>query len=136
MSYALSFKDLEAYKLAREISFEIFNISKLFPAEEKYSLTDQISRSSRSIGAQIAESWGNRRYEKHFISKLTDADSEHFETQHYSLELCPESFLLNADLPQRHQSLIDGVFYLLTGIFQQLQQALRKHILVMNNKYL
>jgi len=83
MNYVLSFKDLETYKLARTIAFSIFEISKSFPSEEKYSLTDQIRRSSRSVGAQIAESWGKRRYEKHFISKLTDADSEQFETQHW-----------------------------------------------------
>jgi len=83
MSYALSFKDLETYKLAREISFEIFIISNTFPREEKYSLTDQIRRSSRSVGAQIAESWGKRKYMKHFVLKLSDSDSELFKTQHW-----------------------------------------------------
>ena len=53
-----------------------------FPGEERYSLSDQMRRSSRSIGAQIAEVWGKRRYEMHFISKLTDADAEQLETQH------------------------------------------------------
>jgi len=96
MNYVVSFKDLETYKLAREISFEIFNITKSFPAEEKYSLTDQIRRSSRSVGSQIAESWGKRRYEKHFISKLTDADAEQFETQHW-LEVAKECKYLNDD---------------------------------------
>jgi len=61
----------------------IFEFSKNFPKEETYSLTDQIRRSSRSIGAQIAEAWGKRRYKKHFISKLTDSDSEQLETQHW-----------------------------------------------------
>jgi four helix bundle protein len=83
MGYALSFKDLETYKLAREISYEIFIVSNSFPREEKYSLTDQIRRSSRSVGAQIAESWGKRKYIRHFVSKLTDSDSEQFETQHW-----------------------------------------------------
>lgn len=83
MNYANSFKDLEVYKLSREMAKDIFFITKNFPTEEKYSLTDQIRRSSRSVGAQIAEAWGKRRYEKHFISKLTDADSEQFETQHW-----------------------------------------------------
>jgi four helix bundle protein len=58
-------------------------LSKTFPKEETYSLTDQIRRSSRSVGAQIAEAWGKRRYKKHFISKLTDSDSEQLETQHW-----------------------------------------------------
>jgi four helix bundle protein len=83
MSYVKSFKELEVYKKSRELSNDIFIATTVFPKEEKYSLTDQIRRSSRSIGAQIAESWGKRRYEKHFISKLTDADSEQFETQHW-----------------------------------------------------
>ena len=61
----------------------MFELTKAFPKEEMYSLTDQIRRSSRSIGAQIAEAWAKRRYEKHFISKLTDADGEQQETQHW-----------------------------------------------------
>lgn len=83
MNYAKSFRELEVYKLSRELAREIFQISKSFPKEETYSLTDQIRRSSRSIGAQIAEAWAKRRYEKHFISKLTDADGEQQETQHW-----------------------------------------------------
>ena len=62
---------------------QIYEISRAFPRAESYSLTDQIPRSSRSIGAQIAEAWAKRRYEKHFISKLTDADGEQMETQHW-----------------------------------------------------
>ena len=81
--HAKSYKDLEVYKLARQLSLEIFEASKSFPKEEMYSLTDQIRRSSRSVGAQIAEAWAKRRYEKHFISKLTDADGEQQETQHW-----------------------------------------------------
>jgi four helix bundle protein len=87
MVYVKSFRDLEVYKLAREVSKEIYLLSKAFPSEERYSLTDQIRRSSRSVGAQIAESWGKRRYENHFISKLTDADSEQLETQHWPCEI-------------------------------------------------
>jgi len=83
MKHAKSFKDLEVYQLSREIAKEIFVITKNFPVEEKYSLTDQIRRSSRSVGAQISESWGKRRYENHFILKLTDADAEQYETQHW-----------------------------------------------------
>lgn len=83
MEHAKSFRDLEVYKLARQLSGEIYEASKSFPKEEMYSLTDQIRRSSRSVGAQIAEAWAKRRYEKHFISKLTDADGEQQETQHW-----------------------------------------------------
>ena len=83
MEYVKSFRDLEVYKVSRQLSRDIFEISKKFPREEMYSLTDQVRRSSRSVGAQIAESWAKRKYEKHFISKLTDADGEQLETQHW-----------------------------------------------------
>jgi four helix bundle protein len=88
LSHAKNFRDLLVYQKAVVVSHRIFEISKGFPKEETYSLTDQIRRSSRSIGAQIAEAWGKRRYEKHFISKLTDADAEQMETQHWLDEAC------------------------------------------------
>ena len=78
-----SFRELEVYELARQLSKEIFEMSKSFPKGEMFSLTDQIRRSSRSTGAQIAEAWAKRKYEKHFVSKLTDADGEQLETQHW-----------------------------------------------------
>src|SRR5512139_3224278 len=83
LEYATSFRDLLVYQKARELSLEIFRLTKRFPKEESYSLTDQVRRSSRSVGAQIAEAWAKRRYEKHFISKLTDSDGEQQETQHW-----------------------------------------------------
>jgi four helix bundle protein len=83
MSFVSSYQDLHVYKLSRELAKEIYERSKQFPPEEKFSLTDQIRRSSRSIRAQIAESWAKRRYEKHFISKLSDADGEQMETEHW-----------------------------------------------------
>lgn len=75
--------ELEVYKLACDLSIEIYVLTQAFPKEEKYSLTDQIRRSSRSVGAQLAEAWAKRRYPKHFISKLTEADGEQLETQHW-----------------------------------------------------
>lgn len=72
-----------AYKLAHELTQRIFEHTKKFPKEETYALTDQVRRSFRSNGANIAEAWAKRRYEKHFISKLTDADGEQQETQHW-----------------------------------------------------
>lgn len=83
MSYVKNFRDLETYRLSRQLSKTIFIISRSFPKEETYSLTDQILRSARSTGAQVAEAWTKRRYEKHFLSKLTDADAEQLETQHW-----------------------------------------------------
>lgn len=83
LPYAKNFRDLLAYQKARALSLELFKLTRSFPKEETYSLTDQVRRSSRSVGAQIAEAWALRRYEKHFISKLTDADGEQHETQHW-----------------------------------------------------
>lgn len=77
------FWELEVYKLCSQLTKEIFELSKTFPKEEMYSLTDQIRRASRSVGGQIAEAWGKRKYEKHFVSKLTDANGEQLETQHW-----------------------------------------------------
>jgi four helix bundle protein len=81
--HARCFRDLLVYQKAKEVAENIFEISKRFPKEEIYALTDQIRRSSRAIGAQLAEAWGKRRYEKHFISKLTDADAEQMEARHW-----------------------------------------------------
>jgi four helix bundle protein len=77
----LTFKDLTVYKKAFDLAMNIFEISKSFPKEEKYSLTDQIRRSSRSVCSSIAEAYRKRRYEAHFISKTSDADMENSETQ-------------------------------------------------------
>lgn len=76
-----SFRDLIVYQKAYTLAMEIFEISKSFPKEEKYSLTDQIRRSSRSVTANIAEAWAKRVYPKHFVSKLSDSLSEEFETE-------------------------------------------------------
>lgn len=83
LPYVQSYRSLTTYKHAIDLANQIFQISLNFPKEETYSLTDQLRRSSRSIGAQIAESWGKRRYIKHFISKLTDAYAEAYETEHW-----------------------------------------------------
>jgi four helix bundle protein len=74
-------RDLEVYKRAFDAAMTIFQLSKCFPAEERYSLTDQIRRSSRSVCANLAEAWRKRRYEAAFISKLSDAEGEAAETQ-------------------------------------------------------
>lgn len=76
----MDFTELLAYKKSFSLAMEIFKISKSFPKEETFSLTDQIRRSSRSVSANIAEAYRKRRYVKHFISKLTDSDGENSET--------------------------------------------------------
>ena len=81
MSRIKSHLDLDVYKLAFESAMHIFELSKQFPKEETYSLTDQIRRSSRSMCANIAEGWRKRRYEAAFVSKLSDVEAEAAETQ-------------------------------------------------------
>lgn len=78
-----TFEQLRVYQGACELDLAVFQASKSFPKEELYSLTDQVRRSSRSIGANIAEAWAKRRYPAHFVSKLTDADGELQETKHW-----------------------------------------------------
>src|ERR1039458_2246201 len=78
-----SFKELRVYQLACDLDQKVFLETKAWPREEKYALVDQIRRSSRAIGANLAESWAKRRYPAHFVSKLTDADGELQETRHW-----------------------------------------------------
>jgi four helix bundle protein len=75
-----SAKDLAVYKTAYELAMKIFEVSKRFPTEEKFALTSQIRRSSRSVCLNLREAWAKRRYEAHFVSKLTDSDGENSET--------------------------------------------------------
>jgi len=76
-----SAKDLTVYKLAYDLAMEIFELSKHFPPGERFALTTQIRRSSRSVCLNLREAWAKRRYEAHFISKLTDCDGEDSETE-------------------------------------------------------
>jgi four helix bundle protein len=75
------YKDLIVYQKAYKLAMDIFEVSKKFPPEEKYSLTDQIRRSSRSVCANLAEGYRKRRYPAHFLSKLSDSETENTETE-------------------------------------------------------
>lgn len=75
-----SAKDLKVYKVSYALAMKIFEITKGFPIEERYALTSQIRRSSRSVCLNLRETWAKRRYEAHFVSKLTDCDGENSET--------------------------------------------------------
>ncbi|MCC7119030.1 MAG: four helix bundle protein [Anaerolineales bacterium] len=97
-------RDLKVYQLAYKLAMEIFNESKSFPKEEKYSLTDQIRRSSRSVAANIAEGFRKRQYPKMFVSKLADADGEATETQVW-LDLARDCEYLATE---KHAELIKG----------------------------
>ena len=109
MSRIQSHEELDVYRLAFEAAMRVFEISKGFPREETYSLTDQIRRSSRSVCSNIAEAWRKRRYEAAFVSKLNDAESEAAETQtwlQFAIEcgyLAPE---IGAELRQTYDYII------------------------------
>ena len=98
------YRDLKVYQLAYKLAMDIFNASKSFPKEEKYSLTDQIRRSSRSVTANIAEGFRKRQYPKMFVSKLADADGEATETQVW-LDFARDSEYLS---PELHTELVKG----------------------------
>jgi four helix bundle protein len=98
------YRDLKVYQLAYKLAMDIFNVSKSFPKEERYSLTDQIRRSSRSVAANIAEGFRKRRYPNMFVSKMADADSETAETQVWLDFVCDCDYLSK----ERHDELIIG----------------------------
>jgi four helix bundle protein len=104
MSQINSYRDLIVYQKAYKLAMEIFEISERFPKEEKYSLTDQIRRSSRSVTSCIAEAWARRRYVKSFVSKLTDSLGEEFETEVW-LDYSRDSKYITI---QTHQDLVMG----------------------------
>jgi four helix bundle protein len=99
----LSAKDLDVYKKAFALSMEIFHITKTFPPEERYALTGQIRRSSRSVCQNLREAWAKRRYEAHFINKLTDSDGENSETD-TSLDY---SFACGYITQEKHSDLVE-----------------------------
>jgi len=97
-----SAKELRVYQKAYNLAMNIFNISKAWPKSEKYSLTDQIRRSSRSVCTNLREAWSKRRYNAHFISKLTDSDGENSETNTW-LDFAKDCGYLHVEI---HGSLI------------------------------
>jgi four helix bundle protein len=106
------FRQLRVYQQGFEASMRIFELSSSWPREERYSLTDQIRRSSRSVCANIAEAWRKRRYLAHFVSKLSDADSEAAETQSWLDFAVGCGYLSEADsqdLNRRYEAVIGGL---------------------------
>lgn len=98
-----SAKDLDVYKKAYALAMEIFQVSKKFPSEERYALTGQIRRSSRSVCLNLREAWAKRRYEAHFVNKLTDSDGENSETDS-SLDFAKDCGYITSD---QHRHLAD-----------------------------
>ena len=103
MGQVNSFKDLIVYQKAYKVAMDIFEITKSFPKEEKYSLIDQIRRSSRSVTSCIAESWAKRRYIKSFANKLTDSLGEEYETEVW-LDYSRDSLYITL---QKHEELMN-----------------------------
>jgi four helix bundle protein len=91
-----SAKDLDVYQTAYELAMKVFELSKGFPPEERFALTSQVRRSSRSVCLNLREAWAKRRYEAHFISKLTDCDGENSETDS-SLDFAKDCRYITAD---------------------------------------
>jgi four helix bundle protein len=111
MAIIRTFRDLRVYQQSRTEAQRIFQLTRSFPAEEKYSLTDQIRRSSRAVKSMIAEAWAHRRYQAPFISKLTDAMGEANETQSWMDDALDCGYITGA-MHQDHdaawQSIIGG----------------------------
>ena len=108
-------RDLEVYQRAFDAAMRIFDLSKSFPREERYSLTDQIRRSSRSVCANLAEAWRKRRYEKAFISKLSDSESEAAETQVW-LEFAVKCGYMRRDEAAVLYQTYDGIIGTIVGM--------------------
>ena len=104
MAQIKSFRDLIVYQKAYDLAMQIFRLTKTFPKEEKYSLTDQIRRSSRSITSNIAESWAKKMYVKAFVNKLSDSLAEEYETEVW-LDFSRDCVYISTD---QHNSIMTG----------------------------
>ena len=119
---------MKVYQLAYKLAMEIFNITKTFPGEEKFSLTDQIRRSSRSIPANISEAWKKRSYQKMFVSKIVDAARETGETEVW-LDIAKDTGYISVE---EHKELADGydeVNRMLYGMAEKPEKFCPKKIL-------
>lgn len=112
-----SYKELDVYKLAMDAAMEVFELTKYFPKEERYSLTDQVRRSTRSVCANIAEAWRKRRYRAAFIAKLNDAETEASETQVH-LEISCRCTYLRRDIVDRLDDTYEHIMAQLINMIQ------------------
>jgi four helix bundle protein len=117
------YKDLHVYQNAMEAAMEIFRLSKNFPPEEKYSLVDQIRRSSRSVCAHIAEAWRKRRYKAAFIAKLSDAESEACETQVW-IEFAKRCNYIKSDIMEKLDDVYNYIIAQLAKIINEVDKWL------------
>lgn len=96
------FTDLIVWQKAFDLGLRVFETSKSWPHEERFALTDQVRRCSRSVSANIAEAWGKRRYEAHFVSKLSDSDTELLETENWLFYARAHGYLAATDFDAMH----------------------------------
>lgn len=115
------FRELEVYQLAMDSAARIFELTKRFPAEEKYCLTDRIRRSSRSVCANIAEAWRKRRYPNNCVSKLSDADAEAAETQVW-LKFCVKCGYLDSNIANELGTIYDNILGKLVNMMNHPEQ--------------
>ena len=120
-----SYRELRVYQNALETTMEIFRLTKSFPAEEKYSMVDQMRRSSRSVCANIAEAWRKRRYKAAFISKLSGAESEASETQVW-IEIANRCGYLNAQIRNKLDATFDQIIAQLVRMIDEADKWLIK----------
>lgn len=110
-----SVKDLEVYKKSYTVAMEVFEVTKTFPAEERYALTGQSRRCTRSVCQNLREAWAKRRYEAHFLSKLTDCDGENSETD-TCLDFALDCGYITADTHKRLTDMVHEVGKMLGGM--------------------
>ena len=115
MKFAKKHTDLEVYKRAFTAAMELFELSKSFPNDETYSLTDQMRRSSRSVTANLAEAWRKRKYEAAFINKLSDSEAEAAETQVW-IQYCVECKYLDRNTAERLYKIYDEIIAMLVSM--------------------
>src|ERR1700693_3192549 len=113
-----SAKDLEVYRKAYELAMRVFELTRHFPPEERFALTSQVRRSSRSVCLNLREAWAKRRYQAHFISKLTDCDGENSETDS-SLDFAKDCRYITAEQHAKHVSLCDEIGKMLGSMIKK-----------------
>ena len=120
-----SYRDLRVYQNAMDAAMRIFEITKLFPSEEKYSMVDQMRRSSRSVCANLSEAWRKRRYKAAFVAKLSDAESEACETQVW-IEFAHRCGYLDTGVEKALDEMCDQIIGQLVRMIQEADKWLIK----------
>lgn len=118
MKHIATFRELNVWRLSMDLAMEVFALTKDFPAQERYSLIDQIRRSSRSVPANISEAWRKRRYKAAFVAKLSDAEAEAAETQTH-LEIAMRCGYLSADAFSSLDSRYEEVLAMIVRMISQ-----------------